>query len=122
MNITTRAQDFEMTTSIDQYVRAQVRRTLHRFSEDILAVDVFMKDTNGPKGGLDKQALIRVRLHNRQVIALKTVHENLYAAVKRVTKQTRRAVRRQLQKSHRIDKKHKRGHLHDIDIAAALSN
>ena len=122
MNITTRAQDFEMTTSIDQFVRDQVRTALHRFSEDILAVDVFMKDTNGPNGGVDKQALIRVRLRNRQVIAIETAHENLYAAVKIGSKQTKRAVRRHLQKSHRIQKQRMRDHLRDIDIAAAISN
>ena len=122
MNITTRAQDFKMSTSIDQFVRDQVRTALHRFSEDILAVDVFVKDSNGPKGGIDKQALIRVRLRNRQVIALETVHENLYAAVKKGSKQTKRAVRRQLQKSRRIQKQHIRDHLLDIDSAAAISN
>lgn len=122
MNITTRAQDFKMSTSIDQFVRDQVHTALHRFSEDILAVDVFMKDSNGPKGGVDKQALIRVRLRNRQVIALGTAHENLYAAVKKGSKQIKRAVRRHLQKSHRIQKQRIRDHLHDIDIAAAISN
>ena len=122
MNITTRAQDFEMSTSIDQFVRDQLRTTLHRFSENILAVDVFMKDTNGPKGGVDKQALIRVRLRNRQVIALETAHENLYAAVKKGSRRTKRAVHRHLRKSHRIQKQRMRDHLHDIDVAAAISN
>ena len=122
MNITTRAQDFKMSTSIDRFVHDQVRTALHRFSEDIFAVDVFVKDSNGPKGGVDKQALIRVRLRNRQEIALETVHENLYAAVKKGSKQTKRAVRRQLQKSRRIQKQRIRDHLHDIDIAAAISS
>jgi len=122
MNIMTRAQDFKMSTSIDRFVREQLGTALHRFSEDILSVDVFMKDCNGPKGGVDKHALIRVRLRNRQVIALETAHENLYAAVKKGSKQTKRAVRRQLQKSRRIQKQHMRDHLHDIDIAAAISN
>jgi hypothetical protein len=81
-----------------------------------------MKDTNGPKGGVDKQALIRVRLRNRQVIALETAHDNLYAAVKKGTRRTKRAVRRQLRKSHRIQKQRMRDHLHDIDIAAAITS
>jgi len=58
----------------------------------------------------------------RQVIALETAHENLYAAVKKGSKQTKRAVRRHLRKSHRIQKQRIRDHLHDTDIAAAIWN
>jgi ribosomal subunit interface protein len=120
MNITTRAQDFEMTNAIDQFVRDQVRASLQRFGEEIMAVDVFMKDTNGPKGGIDKQALIRVRLRNRQVIALQTEHENLYASIKRGSKRIRQAVRRHLRKSGRVKKQRMRDRLDDDGFAAAI--
>jgi ribosome-associated translation inhibitor RaiA len=118
MDITTRAQDFEMSQAIDRFVREQVRAALWRLREDIIAVDVFMKDSNGPKGGIDKQALIRVRLRNRQVIALETEHENLYAAVKKGAKRTKQAVRRHLRKSQRIQKQRVRDHLDDTGISA----
>ena len=119
MNMTTRAQEFEMSTAIDQFVRDQIGTGLHRFSQDVLAVDVYMKDTNGPKGGVDKQVLIRVRLRNRQVIALEAAHENLYAAIRQVSKRTKRAVRRHLRKSQRIRKQRMRDHLSDIGIQTA---
>ena len=120
MNITTRAQDFETTNAIDQFVREQVRASLQRFGEEIMAVDVFVKDTNGPKGGIDKQVLIRVQLRNRQVIALQTAHENLYAAIKKGSKRTRQAVRRHLRKSRRVKKQRMRDRLDDAGIAAAI--
>lgn len=120
MNITTRAQDFEMTNAIDQFVRDQVQAALLRFGEEIMAVDVFMKDANGPKGGIDKRALIRVRLRNRQVIALETTHENLYAAVIKGSKRTRQAVRRNLRKSRRVKKQRMRDRLDDAGIAAVI--
>ena len=119
MNITTRAQDFEMSSAIDEFARDQLRMALQPFSTDVLAVDVFMKDMNGPKGGVDKLALIRVRLTNRQVIALETEHENLYAAIKKGSKRTKRAVRRQLRKSGRIQKQRMRDYLNDADIQTA---
>ena len=118
MNITTRAQDFETTNAIDRFVREQVRASLQRFGEEIMAVDVFMKDTNGPKGGVDKQALIRVQLRNRQVIALQTAHENLYAAIKKGSKRTRQAVRRHLRKSRRVKKQRMRDRLDDGGVDA----
>lgn len=109
MNITTRAKDFEITSAIDQFVRDQLRTALQHFSENIIAVDVFMKDANGPKGGVDKQALVRVQLRNRQVLAIETVNENLYAAIRTSTKRTKRTVRRHLRKSQRT----KRRRIHD---------
>ena len=104
MDITTRTQGFELTDAINQFVTEQVESMLHRIDEDIVAVDVFVKDANGPKGGVDKQALIRVSLRNRQVIALETTHENVYAAIKNGLKRTKRAVRRHLKKSQEIQK------------------
>ena len=116
MNITTRAQDFDMSSAIDQFARDQVRTVLGRLSDHIVAVDVFMKDLNGPKGGIDKQALIRVRLRNRHVLALETEHENLYAAIRKCAKRTKRAVRRYMRKSRYIQKQRIRDRLIDSDV------
>ncbi len=105
MNITTRAQDFELTRAIDQFVRNHLRAALARIDEDIVAVDVYMKDANGPRGGVDKQVLIRVRMRNRLQVALVTTHEDLYAAIVRGVKRTKRAVRRQMRRSRHFDKR-----------------
>ncbi len=119
MNITARAKDFEVTSAIDQFVRDQIRTALRHVSEDIMAVDVFMKDANGPKGGVDKHALFRVQLRNRQVLAIETVHENLYAAIKKGAKRTRRTVHRHLQKSRRIHKQQTHDGVDHSGIATA---
>ena len=99
MNIMTRAQDFEMTAAIDRFVRSNLRTALARIDEDIVTVDVYLKDANGPRGGVDKQVLIRVRLRNRQQFAVVTTHEDMYAAITNGIKRTKRAVRRQIRKS-----------------------
>ncbi len=105
MNITTRAQDFELTEPIDACVRDSLASSLRRIDHDIVAVDVFLRDTNGPKGGVDKQVLIRVRLRNRQLLAVSTTHENLYAAIRKGVHRTRRAVSRALRRSRRIERR-----------------
>ncbi len=104
MNITTRAQDFEMTRAIDRFARQQLSAGLDRFSDGIVALDVFMKDANGPRGGVDKQVLIRARLRNRTQIALVSTSDDLYSAIRSGVKRTKRAVRRQLRKARRFDK------------------
>lgn len=104
MNITTRAQGFDLSIAIDTFVREQIYAALGRFSEDIISVDIFMKDTNGPRGGIDKQALILTQLRSRQSIAIETTHEDLYASIRSGAKRTKRAVRRSLSKGRRISK------------------
>ncbi len=104
MNITNRAQGFELSSAIDSFVRDEVRSALERFTEDIVSVDVFMKDTNGPKGGIDKQVLLCVRMRGRQQITLQTTREDLYAAVRISTKRAKRAARRNLRKARRFEK------------------
>lgn len=102
MNITTRAQHFEMSEAIDDFARTQLDAALGRFSDSILSIDVFMKDANGPKGGIDKQVLVRVQLRNRQQIALESTREDLYAAIRNSVKRTKRAVRRSIRRSQRV--------------------
>ncbi len=104
MNITSRAQGFELSSAIDTFVRDEIRATLGRFAEEIISVDVFLKDTNGPKGGVDKQVVMRVQLRGRQQITLQTTQEDLYAAIRISIKRAKRAVRRSVRKARRFEK------------------
>ncbi len=104
MNITSRAQGFELSSAIDTFVRDEIRAAFGRFAEEIISVDVFMKDTNGPKGGVDKQVVMRVQLRGRQQITLQTTREDLYAAVRISIKRAKRALRRSVRKARRFEK------------------
>jgi len=118
MRIGTNAQGFETTEAIELFVQDEVNLAFDRFRDQIISVDVFMKDINGPKGGVDKQVLIRARLRNRQRIALETTHENLYAAIKRSVNKCKRAIRRSLRKSRRIDRLGLRNAMRDNHVTA----
>ena len=104
MNVTTRAQGFDLTAAIDRFTRSSLESALARVGSDVIAIDVFLKDTNGPKGGVDKLALIRVQLRDRQSIAISTTHDDLYAAIKMGTQRTKRAIRRHVRRSRRVDR------------------
>lgn len=119
MNITISAQDFELTPAIDQFAREQLRATLARIDEDIVAIDMYMKDANGPRGGVDKQFLIHVRMRNRMRIALVTTHEDMYAAIRQGFKRAKRAVRRHMRKSRHFEKQRMRDFLSENNLAAA---
>ena len=104
MNITTTAQNFDGSVALNTFVRSRLKNALARLDDDIIAVDVFMKDINGPKGGIDKAAVIRIHLRQRREVAIETVHENLGAAIRVGAKRAKRAVRRSLRKARRIEK------------------
>lgn len=104
MIVSSRAQGFELSSAIDAFVRDEIRSSLERFNEDIISVDVFLKDTNGPRGGVDKQAVVRVQLRGRQQLTLQTTREDLYAAIRISVKRAKRAVRRSVRKARRFEK------------------
>ena len=99
MDINVSTHGIRIDAGTESFVREQIRAALRPFEEQVVAVDAFLKDINGPKGGVDKQALVRVRLRNRQVIATEIARTGLRAAVVVSARKARRAVRRSLKKS-----------------------
>ncbi len=99
MNISVTAHGLRIDANTDAFVREQVRSALQRFDDQVFSVDAYLKDINGPKGGIDKQVLIRVRLRNRQVITTEVARARLRAAVVVSLRKARRAVRRSVKKS-----------------------
>ena len=104
MIISTSSHNIQLSRELDDFVTTTMRGSLKRLADDVVSVDVFLKDLNGPKGGIDKQAVIRVHLRQRRDIAIETVHENLGAAIRIGAKRAKRAVRRSLRKARRIEK------------------
>ena len=104
MIISTSSHNILLSGELDRFVGATMQRALGRFSEDILSIDVFLKDVNGPKGGVDKQVIVRLHLSNRRQLTIETEGENLYAAVRRSARRAKRAVRRSLGKSRHFEK------------------
>ena len=65
MRILLQSHGFELTPEIDAHVRKQLVRNLASPEQHIMAVDVFLGDINGPRGGADKKALLCVQLTSR---------------------------------------------------------
>jgi hypothetical protein len=99
MNVDVIAHGLHIDAATDAFVRDQVRSALQRFDDQVFSVDAYLKDINGPKGGIDKQVRFVVRLRNRQVITTEVARARLRAAVVVSIRKARRAVRRSLKKS-----------------------
>lgn len=99
MDINVNAQGLRKDAATAAFVREQVQSALQRFDDQVFVVDTYLKDINGPKGGIDKQVLVRVRLRNGRVITTEVARARLRAAVVVSLRKARRAVRRSLKKS-----------------------
>lgn len=104
MNIYLQTQDFELTSAIDAHVRSKLISKLAFVANDIRAVDVFLADINGPKGGVDKKVVVCVKLHSRLSVRLEAVHSNLYGAVSVVAGKVKHNVKRTLHRHRRLQK------------------
>ena len=97
------SQGFALTVPIKQRVEQQVHRALNRFGDDVLAVDVYLSDVNGQRGGKEKKALMRASLRGLPPISVSTEHQDLYVAISRNVKRLQRTLRSALRKSRRIE-------------------
>jgi putative sigma-54 modulation protein len=104
MNIRLQTQGFDVTPAIDAHARNEVARNLANARDHVTAVDVFLSDINGPRGGEDKKALIRIQLASRLVVKVEKVSADLYVALSVAARRARHTVKRTLRKHKRIER------------------
>mgnify|MGYP001818230079 FL=1 len=104
MNITIRAQHFELSDPIRSFVHDKLESALSRFGDDVLSVDVFCTDVNGPKGGPDKRVVLRIQLRRRHQVTVESLHHDLYIAISKCSGKARRVVRRKIRKFRKVQK------------------
>lgn len=54
MNLSIRTHGIEVTGELQQYVERRIGFALDRYETRLTEVTVYLDDTNGPKGGVDK--------------------------------------------------------------------
>ena len=104
MNIRLQTQGFDVTPAIDAHARKEITRNLAHARDHVTAVDVFLSDINGPRGGEDKKALIRIQLVDRLVVKVEKVNADLYVALSVAARRARHTVKRTLRKHQRVER------------------
>ena len=102
MNIRIQSQGFTLTPAIAAWAHEQVGKGLDRYSENVVSTDIYLKDINGPKGGDDKQALVKIHLRHRAPVMVETTTGDIYAAISVTARRAQRAVRRALRRRRRL--------------------
>jgi putative sigma-54 modulation protein len=121
MKIYLQTQGFELTAAISKHVRSQLGRDLAGSQSNIIAVDVFLSDINGPRGGTDKKALVVITLTSQSSAKFEVIHTDLYRAVTIASRKAKHRVKRTLRKQKRLEKRELRQmHRYSDDLLGSV--
>ncbi len=111
----------KVTTGLREYVDRRLYFALGRFGPAIDHVSVRVGDANGPRGGIDKncQIVIKLRASGSSLIAVDDNDEDLRAAVARASNRAGRTVARAIERKRR-KRVYQRRRLPVEDISCAM--
>jgi ribosomal subunit interface protein len=82
MKVIVRGVHIDLTRGLKRYVFEHLVRPIERFYDSEAAeVDVHLCDTNGPKGGLDKECRVTVFMPRLPAIHITEASEDLYKCI-----------------------------------------
>lgn len=100
MRLEIRQRGIEVTEELRSHVRQRLQGALGRFAGSIERVRVYLRDVNGPRGGVAKRCRIAVELRRRGSVVVTGLAPDIFAAIGRTASRTKFAVRRRLK--HRL--------------------
>ncbi|MEM7312478.1 MAG: hypothetical protein AAF497_04935 [Planctomycetota bacterium] len=86
-----------LTESNREHAERNLLFALSRFSNEIEQVCVNVKDTNGPKGGVDIECLAQVKLQRLGTVEVKQLSVNFGSGIPHLARRLGRAVSRRIQ-------------------------
>ena len=104
MQINIHSQGLDVEPAIERFVVSRVNSALERYEARIRSVDVFLRDINGPKGGLDKTVVISVRLDGHLPITVTAVRDSLESAITVAAQLARRRAKRCVRKQQQFER------------------
>ena len=96
MQVQIRRHGIEASEELNQQVLRRIRFALGRFSTNIRSIGVHLTDTNGPRGGTDKECRILVNTRSGDPVVIQELNVDIHAAVALAAERAGRAVARQL--------------------------
>jgi ribosome-associated translation inhibitor RaiA len=93
-----RRRGVEVTEGLRAHVAERLRIALTRFAGYVGEVRVYLRDVNGPRGGLDKQCRIVVEMPRYGRVVVIGADTDLHVAITRTTGRAGFAVRRRVKR------------------------
>ncbi|GEL73201.1 MULTISPECIES: ribosome hibernation-promoting factor, HPF/YfiA family [Myxococcus] len=82
MKVLLRGVHLNLSDALKSYVDEHLVRHIERFADDEAAeIDISLVDTNGPKGGMDKECRVTVRLPGLSSVHVTETADSLFPAI-----------------------------------------
>lgn len=94
MNIQIHARNVQLTRELHDLATQRLTRALSRFAHRIGRITVRLYDTNGPKGGVDVDALVLVELRQGTRLVVRGAYASPHAAIAGIAERVRQSVLR----------------------------
>jgi ribosomal subunit interface protein len=91
----------DATDDLRVYLERRLKSALGRFGDDVADIRARLADTNGPRGGIDKQVKLLVRGRRGAVCIALAEDTSMFAAIDRATERIRLGVARALGRGRR---------------------
>jgi ribosomal subunit interface protein len=98
MKLTLSSKNMKLSEALREHIEHRLYFALSRFSPKIARVSVRVEDINGPRGGVDKQCKIVVKLDRLGELSVEATDAEVYAAVDSAADRVGRTVRRELER------------------------
>lgn len=99
MQIEIQAVKFELTDALRAHVQRRLHFALSRFEGRIARAIVRLSDLNGPRGGVDKDCRLQIRLHGLPDVVVEDTEADLYVAISRAADRAGRTLDRRLRRA-----------------------
>lgn len=90
MQIMIYARDYSVTPALRDFIKRKLGFGVGRFADRISSVRVRLKDTNGPRGGVDQHCRIDIAMNSSGTIAAEAteldIHKAISVAISRVAR------------------------------------
>jgi ribosomal subunit interface protein len=98
MELEIRREDVRLDNRLRQHIERRVGFALGQFGNKVSRVTVQLADINGPRGGVDKQCRLLVRLRDGNFLKIEDLDEDVSAAVSRAADRVGHAVARHFER------------------------
>ena len=94
MQVINHSPDFTLTEAIRAHIRRCLDGRLRQHTHLIDRIDVYLRDQNGPRGGVDKRVVLTAQQIEGHVTTTVGASDDLYQAIRLATRRLGRAIKR----------------------------
>ena len=82
MQVLIHTSNVTLSKQARKLIKNKILSSLQRFDNGVKQVDLYLKDVNGPKGGVDKECTINIKADNQNLLIVRSKAASIFSVVK----------------------------------------